>query len=130
VTHVDEALAAQETGGAQLARTVVLTGGGESLRPMPSFLMQDDPDPRLELAHCTAQLSRIGAPTMFTELELDVRTTADGALITASVRTDRIPAEIADRVVIAYTEGLRRGPAQGAEAPAAPITSEDTSCVY
>ncbi|MFE3520331.1 AMP-binding protein [Streptomyces sp. NPDC059161] len=126
VTRVDEALAAQETGGAQLARTVVLTGGGESLRPMPSFLMQDDPDPRLELAGCTAELSRIGAPTMFTELELDVRTTADGALITASVRTDRIPAEIADRVVTAYTEGLRRGP----EASAAPTTSKDTSCVY
>ncbi|MFE9552981.1 amino acid adenylation domain-containing protein [Streptomyces sp. NPDC006703] len=126
VTRVDEALAAQETGGAQLARTVVLTGGGESLRPMPSFLMQDDPDPRLELAGCTAELSRIGAPTMFTELELDVRTTADGALITASVRTDRIPAEVADRVVTAYTEGLRRGP----EASAAPTTSKDTSCVY
>ncbi|MCT9087694.1 amino acid adenylation domain-containing protein [Streptomyces sp. ASQP_92] len=130
VSHVDEALAAQETGGARLARTVVLTGGGESLRPMPSFLMQDDPDPRLELAHCTAQLSRIGAPTMFTELELDVRTTADGALITASVRTDRIPAEIADRVVTAYTEGLRRGPGAPAEAPAASLTSKDTSCVY
>ncbi|MEV6726965.1 amino acid adenylation domain-containing protein [Streptomyces xanthochromogenes] len=130
VTHVDEALAAQETGGAQLARTVVLTGGGESLRPMPSFLMQDDPDPRLELADCTTQLSRIGAPTMFTELELDVRTTADGALITASVRTDRIPAEIADRVVTAYTERLRRGPAEPAAPLAAPLTSKDTSCVY
>ncbi|MGW8730841.1 amino acid adenylation domain-containing protein [Streptomyces sp. NPDC055808] len=130
VTHVDEALAAQETGGAQLARTVVLTGGGESLRPMPSFLMQDDPDPRLELADCTTQLSRIGAPTMFTELELDVRITADGALITASVRTDRIPAEIADRVVTAYTERLRRGPAEPAAPLAAPLTSKDTSCVY
>ncbi|MCX5382511.1 AMP-binding protein [Streptomyces sp. NBC_00083] len=128
--HVDEALAAQETGGAQLARTVVLTGGGESLRPMPSFLMQDDPDPRLELPLCTAELSRIGAPTMFTELELDVRITPDGALITASVRTDRIPAEIADRVVTDYTGRLRRGPAARAEAPAAPLTSKDTSCVY
>ncbi|MFG3284065.1 amino acid adenylation domain-containing protein [Streptomyces sp. NPDC048111] len=130
VTHVDQALAAQETGGAQLARTVVLTGGGESLRPMPSFLMQDDPDPRLELAGCTAQLSRIGTPTMFTELELDVRITPDGALVTASVRTDRIPAEIADRVVTAYTGALRRGPADPAEAPAAPIPCEDTSCAY
>ncbi|MGW7339034.1 amino acid adenylation domain-containing protein [Streptomyces sp. NPDC054808] len=128
VTRVDEALAAQETGGARLARTVMLTGGGESLRPMPSFLMQDDPEPRLELAGCTTRLARIGVPTMFTELELDVRATAHGALITASVRTDRIPAGIADRVVSAYTEGLRRGPDGRAAAPAAPSTSKDAPC--
>ncbi|WP_328538815.1 AMP-binding protein [Streptomyces sp. NBC_00344] len=129
VASVDDALAAQETGGATLARTVVLTGGGDSLRPMPSFLTQDDPDPRLELAGCTAELSRIGAPTMFTELELDVRTTAGGALITASVRTDRIPATVADQVVASYTEAIRRGPA-GPTSPADPTTCEDTTCVY
>ncbi|MFD0026418.1 AMP-binding protein [Streptomyces sp. NPDC058382] len=130
VANVDDALAAQETGGAQLARTVVLTGGGDSLRPMPSFLSQDDPDPRLELTGCTAELVRIGAPTMFTELELDIRTTADGALITASVRTDRIPATVADRVAASYTEALRRGPAERASSPAETTTCEDTTCVY
>ncbi|MCM2414163.1 condensation domain-containing protein [Streptomyces sp. RKAG290] len=130
VASTDDALAAQETGGAQLARTVVLTGGGAALRPMPSFLTQDDPDPRLRLPGCTAELYRIGSPTMFTELELDVRTTTAGALITATVRTDRIPPTVADQVADSYADALRRGPAGPAARPADPITPEDTPCAY
>ncbi|MFH8409696.1 amino acid adenylation domain-containing protein [Streptomyces sp. NPDC018019] len=145
VANVDDALAAQETGGATLARTLVLTGGGEALRPMPSFLMQDDPDPRLDLPGCSSAVSRIGSPSMFTELELDVRPVPDGFAVTASVRTDRLPAATAERVVTAYAEAVRRGPAAyGADgsraartAPAAgaplstvSIPSEDTRCAY
>ncbi|MFI0264718.1 amino acid adenylation domain-containing protein [Streptomyces sp. NPDC017056] len=130
VANVDDALAAQETGGARLARTLVLTGGGEALRPMPSFLMQDDPDPRLDLPGCVCEVSRIGSPSMFTELELDVRAVPEGFAVTASVRTDRLPAATAGRLVRAYAAAVRRGPAAHAQSPTVPTPSEDTACAY
>ncbi|MFF5024289.1 amino acid adenylation domain-containing protein [Streptomyces collinus] len=124
VASTDASLAAMELGGAALDHILVWSGGSEALPSIPTFLMQDDPAPVLELPHCTAELLRIDSPVMSTELELDVRLRGSGADVTATVRTDRLPAELADAVVTAYAEAVRRGPA---ELPADP---EDPSCAY
>ncbi|MFF4251864.1 amino acid adenylation domain-containing protein [Streptomyces sp. NPDC001663] len=121
VASTDASLAAQEIGGAALDHILVWAGGSDALAAMPTFLMQDDPDPELELPGCTAELLRIDSPVMSTELELDVRLAGAGAEVTATVRTDRLPATVADAVATAFTEAVRRGPA---------TDPEDLSCAY
>ncbi|MFE2096628.1 MULTISPECIES: hypothetical protein [unclassified Streptomyces] len=86
----------------------------------------------LELEVRTAELGRIGKIAMFTELEFDVRITPDGALATATVRTDRLPAAFADTVVTTFAEAVRRGPEHGPETADSPSDEpdEDPSCAY
>ncbi|MFI6682251.1 AMP-binding protein [Streptomyces sp. NPDC050485] len=129
VASTDAALAAQEIGGAALDHILVWSGGSEALPSMPTFLMQDDPDPALQLPGCDAELLRIDSPAMSTELELDVRIGGAGADVTATVRTDRLPATVADAVADAFTAAVRRGPANADDAPAA-AHPEDPSCAY
>ncbi|MGV9567480.1 AMP-binding protein [Streptomyces sp. NPDC003480] len=124
VTSTDASLAALELGGAALDHILVWSGGSEALPSMPTFLMQDDPDPVLELPLCETELLRIDSPVMGTELELDVRLRGTGADVTATVRTDRLPADLADAVVTAYAEAVRRGPAD------LPSHPEDPSCAF
>ncbi|MEU6256479.1 amino acid adenylation domain-containing protein [Streptomyces sp. NPDC047043] len=121
VASTDASLAAQEIGGAALDHILVWAGGSDALAAMPTFLMQDDPDPVLELPGCTAELLRFDSPVMSTELELDVRLSGQGAEVTATVRTDRLPATVADAVATAFTEAVRSGPA---------TDPEDLSCAY
>ena len=108
VRAVDRGLAAQDVPFAEVAQIP----SAEALRSAPWFALQDDPDPELALPGCRTAVDPIELPTASADLYFTLQRLDDTRLsIVADVRTDRVPAAVADEVVAAYLRVIEEGPA-------------------
>ncbi len=113
VDAVNAAMAAQDVPfGTVLRNVAALRADLDSILTLPTFVLQDNQRPALNLAGCTAtDVAYPVAHEVQAPLTIELYPQPGGAVLRLTARTDLLSVELLDRIAEGYAELLSAGPA-------------------